>query len=350
MFFRQINPSKNPVLAESLSGEANSLNLRRIHVNAQVKATISLIETIILAVYVIVVWLTVRTTYTTLLITLTLYMIILPYFFLMNTSHNKDRVIEHGWKTVFRNVLGTKANGEVNEGHKCTADESFEGQQPAGKELENEAGKNIFTIGSTSSEIGDFKTPDSGSDDVSNITPCTSSGKRCAYEPNFAAPASSRKTSQQKEEKHYGTSITLILRLMENLNNEQQYIDHFKQFLIHESRCKKEDNAADHQCKHDIFPNVIQNETLEVGKSKGEGKNRGPIILNVVKPIIKSENAPELPLNIIDLDAEEKFQGEKMKRMLMRESLLQQIILTDDISEHESLIEKLIDMEESFVQ
>ena len=324
--------------------------MRRIHVNAQVKATISLTETIIMAVYVIVVGLTARKTYTTLLTILTLYMIILPYLFLMNTSHNKDRVIEHGWKTVFRNVLGAKTNGEVNEGHKCTADEGLEGQKQASKELENEAGKNIFTIGSTSSDIGDFKTPESCSDAVSNITPCTSSGKRFAYEPNFPNPASSRKTSQQKEEKHYRTSLTLILRLMENLNNEHQYIDHFKQFLIHESRCKKEDNAADHQCKHDMFPNVKQNETLEVGKSKGEGKNRGPIILNVVKPIIKSENAPELALNIIHLDAEEKFQGEKMKRMLMRETLLRQIILTDDISEHESLVEKLIDMEESFVQ
>ena len=137
---------------------------------------------------------------------------------------------------------------------------------------------------------------------------------------------------------------------MENLNNEHKYIDHFKQFLIHESGCKKEDNVADHQCKHEIKPDVIQNDTMEVGKSKGEGKNRGLITLNVVTPITKSKNEPELSLKIINLDTEEKFQGEKMKRMLMRESLLQQIILTDDISEHESLIEKLIDMEESFVQ
>ena len=303
-----------------------------------------------MVIYVIVVSLTVRTTYTTLLAVLTLYMIILPYFFLMNTSHNKDRVIEHGWKTVFRNVLGTKTNGEVNEGHKCTADESFEGQKQAGKELENEAAKNIFTIGSTSSDIGDSKTPESSSDAVFNITPCTSSGKRCAYEPNFADPARGIMTSRQIEERHYGTSITLILKLMENLNNEHKYIDNFKQFLIHESRCKNEDNAADHQCKHEIKPDVIQNDTMEVGKSKGEGKNRGLITLNVVTPITKSKNEPELSLKIINLDTEEKFQGEKMKRMLMRESLLQQIILTDDISEHESLIEKLIDMEESFVQ
>ena len=304
-----------------------------------------------MAVYVIILWLTVRGTYTTFLPISTLYMIILPYFFLMNTSHNKDRVIEHGWKTVFRNVLGTKTNVvEVNEGSKCTADESLERQKQAGKELENEVGKNIFTIGSTSSDISDLKTPESCSDAVSNITPCTSSGKRYVYEPNFADPASSRKASHQKEEKHCRTSITLILRLMENLSNEHQYIDHFKQFLIHESRCKKEDNSADHQCKHDILPNVMQNETLEVGKSKGEGKNRGPIILNDVKPLIKSKKAPELPLSIIDLDVEENFQGEKMKRLLTRESLLQQILLTDDISEHEALIEELIDMEESFVQ
>ena len=24
----------------------------------------------------------------------------------MNTSHNKNRVIEHGWKNVFKNILG----------------------------------------------------------------------------------------------------------------------------------------------------------------------------------------------------------------------------------------------------
>ena len=34
------------------------------------------------------------------------YLILLPSAFLMNTSHNKRRVIEHGWKNVLRNTFG----------------------------------------------------------------------------------------------------------------------------------------------------------------------------------------------------------------------------------------------------
>ena len=34
------------------------------------------------------------------------YLILLPCAFLMNTSHNKRRVIEHGWKNVLRNTFG----------------------------------------------------------------------------------------------------------------------------------------------------------------------------------------------------------------------------------------------------
>ena len=34
------------------------------------------------------------------------YLILLPSAFLMNTSHNKLRVIEHGWRNVLRNTFG----------------------------------------------------------------------------------------------------------------------------------------------------------------------------------------------------------------------------------------------------
>ena len=33
-----------------------------------------------------------------------MYLIILPYFSLMNTSYNKDRIIKNGWKNVFKNL------------------------------------------------------------------------------------------------------------------------------------------------------------------------------------------------------------------------------------------------------
>ena len=51
------------------------------------------------------------------------YLILLPCAFLMNTSHNKRRVIEHGWKNVLRNTFGlspTPANPDCNHPKKIS--------------------------------------------------------------------------------------------------------------------------------------------------------------------------------------------------------------------------------------
>ena len=51
------------------------------------------------------------------------YLILLPCAFLMNTSHNKRRVIEHGWKNVLRNTFGlspTAANPDCNHPKKIS--------------------------------------------------------------------------------------------------------------------------------------------------------------------------------------------------------------------------------------
>ena len=34
------------------------------------------------------------------------YSIVLPHSFLMNTSHNKNRIITHGWTNVLKNLFG----------------------------------------------------------------------------------------------------------------------------------------------------------------------------------------------------------------------------------------------------
>ena len=80
--------------------------MRKLLVNAQITATISIIEGIINIAYIITVALTVRTSYGTLIYLLILYMLVVPYSFLMNTSHNKERIIEHGWINIVKNILG----------------------------------------------------------------------------------------------------------------------------------------------------------------------------------------------------------------------------------------------------
>ena len=110
-FYRQISPSTNLVSEKSLTKKAQFKDMKKLLVNAQVKAMVSFLETFSNILYVIVVLFTVRTSYTTLLQIMSLYLVLLPYASLMNTSHNKNRIVEFGWKNVFRNIL--ERNGDT---------------------------------------------------------------------------------------------------------------------------------------------------------------------------------------------------------------------------------------------
>ena len=67
---------------------------------------ISILEMIGVVVGIMVVVIFKSTTLPVIINSMILYLILLPRAFLMNTSHNKNRVIEHGWKNILRNTLG----------------------------------------------------------------------------------------------------------------------------------------------------------------------------------------------------------------------------------------------------
>ena len=97
-------------MAEAIGESATKRNLRNVFVNAQIKAMVSLIEASMSLVFCIMIYLTIRVTYGSTAVMAFLYMVILPYSFLMNTSHNKNRIVDHGWKNVVNNILGRKQN------------------------------------------------------------------------------------------------------------------------------------------------------------------------------------------------------------------------------------------------
>ena len=81
--------------------------MRRLKVNAQVTAVTSMIEAFgNILQWSIWIFITKFAGYGTLIQSILLYFVILPYVFLMNTSQNKDRVIEVGWVNVLKNVFG----------------------------------------------------------------------------------------------------------------------------------------------------------------------------------------------------------------------------------------------------
>ena len=92
------------------------INLKKVRVNAEVKAMISCLEFFSNVLYAIITGLlTVRKSFITLLPIMTVYLVLLPYAFLMNTSHNKNRIVELGWRNVIRNLFRGTTNVKAFE-------------------------------------------------------------------------------------------------------------------------------------------------------------------------------------------------------------------------------------------
>ena len=86
-------------------------NVRKVKVNAQVTFVTYLLETVAnLSIF--VVWFFVNHGNNNLTLTLSVlwFNVILPYTFLMNTSHNKNLVADDGWWNTIRNIFGLSDN------------------------------------------------------------------------------------------------------------------------------------------------------------------------------------------------------------------------------------------------
>ena len=83
---------------------------RKIKVNAQITFVLWLMESSINIVPVIVSLFIGSMGPTTFTLNMVLFLIILPYTYLSNTSHNKRRIAEEGWLNVLKNVLPCTGN------------------------------------------------------------------------------------------------------------------------------------------------------------------------------------------------------------------------------------------------
>jgi hypothetical protein len=115
-----MDPSHNKVASKCLSDDANQINMKNVRVNAQVRAVLSLLEVSMNVVGVISVLFNKGRTLFTLTIGIIVFDILLPHAFLMNTSENKNRIVEFGWKNVFKNILGISNNSVGNSDNTAT--------------------------------------------------------------------------------------------------------------------------------------------------------------------------------------------------------------------------------------
>ena len=96
----------NNVPSDAINDNTIQLNMRRLKINAQISATTSILEFAFNLLFIIIVGYYKGTNHIGLIAAITIYDIILPFALLANTSHNKNRVIESGWKNAVKNVIG----------------------------------------------------------------------------------------------------------------------------------------------------------------------------------------------------------------------------------------------------
>ena len=98
--YSQTDPTPENRAANGLSEENQLRNIRKVQVNAQVTFAIYILETVALA-SVVILWFAIRKNELSVTLAFVSFYVVLPYTFLMNTSHNKNLITDHG-KTVAR--------------------------------------------------------------------------------------------------------------------------------------------------------------------------------------------------------------------------------------------------------
>ena len=109
--YRQTNPTPDNNAANCLPLDTQMRNIRKVQVNAQVTFAIYILETVALA-SVVILWFAIRKNELSATLSFVSFYVVLPYTFLMNTSHNKNLITEHGFLNTIRNAIQIPCNFE----------------------------------------------------------------------------------------------------------------------------------------------------------------------------------------------------------------------------------------------
>ena len=362
-----MDPSTNRA-SKLLSDNANKINRKKVRINAQVTAIISVLEIVFQMTSVMIVGLVTRAnTAGTIIIGLSVYFILLPRAFLMNTSHNKNRIVEYGWKNVFMNFLGiaNKQSKVTHETKSKTAGNKFE-RISISKELKIEDVESI-EMSSTSklgiqeanldlvspgpSNISKSKKNDLSSISVGNDAPSTSKQsndnrdvhKMRTLEVNQSMVQDAKRRLVNKQ----------IYHMKNSLDDEKKYIFYFRQLIS-----IQEDTKNGKHANNITLESYFSNEKHYNAKirKKFTGK-QSKTIKN--PPRVSKQEIADVVNNVDETLSMTVLNDNFTKRMKERVKILTKFSNFSNIIDENNrenywkqfdlLLEEMIDMEESFI-
>ena len=399
-FFRKILPSGDRktgnTAARLLSQTTNDRNKRKLQINSQVTAFVTGTESLYTILYtVVLVLVKEKTALVTVVPRMFLFCVILPYVFLMNTSHNKNRIAELGWINVLKNTLGwynetlifgfnsnENKNKDENGGQLEDVVPKHENEHNPKKQNDNTEKKsdsthsNIFTISNATNdpkvgiENAGFLPNSTVDEEVAGSSKgrATPEGLKDIFEALSESndnifkrskitlvKCSSSDESVQSEtvEDIAKDQIDVMIKCLEEDKNE--YISHFQSLVDFHKKCRNGESPT--RCKNLFFvhhqeirnqsnsksgyikrykTNKIHKHSRTVADKKGE---------TTKKPIAFEQCHQSIIENTF-----ESYE-EREERMILRMKMLRKLqsCPDNDIKAFDILFDHLIDLEESFV-
>ena len=316
-------------------------------VNAQVTATVSILELASNVMYIVIVYFTVKTSYTTLIQIMVLYMILLPYAFLMNTSHNKNRLVEYGWSNVFKNVLMRRKNAVNN------ADDIEDSSNPRVESISDKLHHKVldgFDSRRAANTVRrcnilqNFAMENIKNSRVGMINePCSSKG---TYVP--MALNARNLTTVDKVPTEMSVEQRLVTNMRDHIEDELKYLEFFKDFVSFQDHCEKGKDVNQFQAENEIQCYTTTKNGAKNSNLFQRTKNRS--YQNKSKSFTTSKDYLSPDVDLIDRDSNISLSENQRNKMEHRAHLLSRLqMYSRRNSTYDSYKDKLVDLEESFM-
>ena len=250
----------------------------------------------------------------------------------MNTSDNKERIIEIGWMNVVKNIFGSFFNQRGSNDPIPTISNDIE-MKTTNTERKLDKGQNKETFNITLSNHEKDKNKST-----------TFSKLEVVYDeqPSTSGLLKSKIT---RKEKYQTNSYQLISKMLTCIEVEEQYIKYFRAYLSYREAYNEEKSDLD----LDMPP--IDDKKDEYGLITSKSKRKGFPKIRLSSSTEKISNSASETNSIkINNDTTLKFKEEYSERVLQRKEILNKLLSENMNDENFGLlIEDFIDLEENFI-
>ena len=278
---------------------------------------------------------------------MSLYMILLPYAFLMNTSHNKNRLVEYGWSNVIKNVLMKQKNAVNNTDD--ISDSANSRIQSISDKLQHkkpdgfDSKRVVKTVRrcdiSQNIAMENIKTPHV----VMISEPCSSKGTSVPMALNVQNLPTADKVPTEMSVEH-----RLVTNMRDHIDDELKYLQFFKEFVSFQDHCDKGKDVSQFQTK-----NEIQCYTTTKNRAKNSNsfqRTKNPSYKTKSKSFTTSKDYLSPDVDFVKRGAHISLSENQRNRMEQRAHLLSRLqMYSRRNSTYDSYKDKLVDLEESFM-